>query len=168
MYICILCLQREDQFYRLVLWSLIMEEQNIIICLYIRWQKFKMGIERDDLEYSSWRVGRGAPIIPSAVRTVLCSLLMSDVVLTHISMPLIGILFDSVSPLPLNKGNILHYFLHKMIHIVRCMHKGNISLFTESNNIFYFFIIFQLHNSILDLHFWKQWHLVPKGLINNK
>ncbi len=31
-----------------------MEEQNIVICLYIRWQKFKMGIEGDDLDvYSS-------------------------------------------------------------------------------------------------------------------
>ncbi len=30
--------------------------------------------------YSSWRVGRRAPIILSAVRTVLCSLMMSDFV----------------------------------------------------------------------------------------
>ncbi len=30
--------------------------------------------------YSSWRVGRGAPVIRSAVRSVLCSLLISDFV----------------------------------------------------------------------------------------
>ncbi len=31
-------------------------------------------------EYSSWRVGRVVPMIHSAVRTTLCSLLRSDLV----------------------------------------------------------------------------------------
>ncbi len=31
-------------------------------------------------KYSSWRVGRVVPMIPSAVRTTLCSLLRSDLV----------------------------------------------------------------------------------------
>ncbi len=31
-------------------------------------------------EYSSWRVGRVVPMIRSAVRTTLCSLLRSDLV----------------------------------------------------------------------------------------
>ncbi len=31
-------------------------------------------------EYSSWRLGRVAPMIRSAVRTTLCSLLRSDLV----------------------------------------------------------------------------------------
>ncbi len=31
-------------------------------------------------KYSSWRVGRGVPMIHSAARTTLCSLLSSDLV----------------------------------------------------------------------------------------